>query len=122
MMLAQIPQPDVNYGYHSAQVETLCGNGCFEHSKELDRVDKCGEHELVEVAFESSGVECCAMSKEDADKYEVPLKYLAGYLLGKSNGYVKIALAKTVLESGSAFYDHIHIIPEPVVSEITCLA
>jgi len=81
----------------------------------------CGDHELVEVVFDSPGVECCAMTKDEADKQSVPLQYLSGYLLGKNNDMIKIALAKTVLETGSSYFEHIHVIPESSVKELRCL-
>ncbi len=97
-------------------------NQIKERTKQLNRVDKCAEHEIVEVTFMSPGVECCSMSKEEADKQQVPLQYIAGYLLGKSDGLIKIARAKTeVSETNHTVYGNIHIIPEAVVTEIACL-
>jgi hypothetical protein len=92
-----------------------------ERWKALGRVDHCAEHELVEISYESPGVECCDMTKDEADKQKIPLKYMSGYLLGKSDKYLKIALTKTAMESGDTYYGSIHVIPEAVVREITCL-
>ncbi|NWF96648.1 MAG: hypothetical protein HXY34_10955 [Candidatus Thorarchaeota archaeon] len=89
--------------------------------RELNRAGQCQDHPLVEVAYQSAQVECCAMTKEDADKQTVPMQYLAGYVLGRKDGTVKIALAKTVLESGVEYYENIHIIPEAIVQSWTCL-
>ncbi|MHA1577546.1 MAG: hypothetical protein ACTSU3_09315 [Candidatus Thorarchaeota archaeon] len=90
-------------------------------TKKLSRAEFCGNHELVEVVFDSPGVECCSMTKDEADEQSVPIQYLSGYLLGKSNDMVKIALAKTVLETGSSYYEHIHVIPESSVKDLRCL-
>ncbi|MEM2143702.1 MAG: hypothetical protein QXQ81_10650, partial [Candidatus Thorarchaeota archaeon] len=62
----------------------------------LVRSDQCEQHPIIEVSFQSPGLECCAMSMDEADKQEVPVQYLAGYLLGRSNGLLKVALTKTV--------------------------
>ncbi|MHA1959765.1 MAG: hypothetical protein ACW99U_06020 [Candidatus Thorarchaeota archaeon] len=113
---------DSAFHFNHSRVEAVHGNDDIDESVHLERVDACGEHERVEVAYESSGVECCAMSKEEAEKFEVPVQYMAGYLLGKDGGYVKIAQAKTVIDDGDTYYDNIHIIPEPVVKAIACLA
>lgn len=110
------------FHFNASRVHTFCSDENGETSQNLTRVDTCADHEIVEVAYQSPGVECCAMSKEEADKYDVPIQYLAGYLLGKSNGKVKIALTKNVLETGETYYDSIYIIPEPIIQTIDCLA
>ena len=61
------------------------------------------------------------MSKEQADKMQVPLEYVAGYLLGKKDGLLKLALSKTVMDSGVEYYDNIHIIPESAIKQMACL-
>ncbi|UCE10651.1 MAG: hypothetical protein JSW61_01605 [Candidatus Thorarchaeota archaeon] len=113
---------DSAFHFNHSRVETVNGKDHFDGSVHLGRVDACGEHERVEVAFESPGVECCAMSKEEAEKFEVPVQYMAGYLLGKDGGYIKVAQVKTIMDGGDIYYDNIHIIPEPVVRIINCLA
>ncbi len=90
--------------------------------RRLVREGQCQEHPLIEVSFQSPGVECCAMTKEEADRQQVPVQYMSGYLLGRSNGLFKIALIKTVLTSGETFYENIHIIPENIVKDWSCLA
>lgn len=112
------------FHYSAGAVHRIRGKTQIKkRTKHLNRVDNCGEHEMVEVTFMSPEVECCSMSKEEADKQQVPLQYIAGYLLGKSDGLVKIARAKTeVSESGNIIYGNIHIIPEAVVTGIACLA
>ncbi len=109
------------FHYDGNVVRQLSGKENTEQTKDLKRLDFCEDHELVEVAFESPGVECCAMTKEQADKQKVPLQYLAGYLLGKADGIVKVALSKTELESGGAYYESIHVIPESAIKTIQCL-
>lgn len=109
------------FHYDRSLIQRLQGKKHLERMKQLNRIDHCHEHEMVEVVFESPGVECCAMSKEDADKQQVPLQYIAGYLLGKSNGLVKIGRSKTKLDSGEEYFENINIIPEAVIREMTCL-
>ena len=109
------------FHYDGGKVESIVGEGQTEKTKILTRKDFCDDHEIVEVSFMSPGVECCAMTKEEADKHGVPLQFQAGYLLGKSDGMIKLALSKTVLESGNAYYENIHIIPESVVKSMQCL-
>jgi hypothetical protein len=110
------------FHYDRGNVETMSGDSLIkEQTKNLDRKPACEEHKTVEVIFESPGVECCAMTKEEADKQEVPLQYLAGYLLGKTNGLMKLALSKTVMDDGNEYYDNIHIIPESAVKQWECL-
>ena len=109
------------FHFDRGSVQRITGSARIENSKPLDRVDACGDHEMVEVAFESPGVECCAMSKEEADRQSVPLKYMSGYLLGKSDGYIKLALSKTIPDTGSSYFENIHIIPEAVVRSMDCL-
>jgi hypothetical protein len=110
------------FHYDRSRVESISGKTRIEErTKELNRQPACDEHKTVEVTFESPGVECCAMSKEQADKMRVPLQYLAGYILGKSEGLIKIALSKTVLEDETEYYDNIHIIPESAVKQMSCL-
>ncbi|MGV9103547.1 MAG: hypothetical protein ACOC3C_05490 [Candidatus Thorarchaeota archaeon] len=112
---------DDPFHYDRSLVQRIQGEDQLKRIKELNRIDHCKEHEIVEVVFESAGVECCAMTKEDADKHQVPLQYIAGYLLGKSDGLVKIGRSKTQLDSGEAYYEHINIIPQAVVREMICL-
>jgi len=95
--------------------------GATERTKELIRHPACEDHKTIEVIFESPGVECCAMSKEQADKMRVPLQYVAGYILGKDEGMVKLALSKTVVDDETEYYDHIHIIPESAIKQMSCL-
>jgi hypothetical protein len=109
------------FHFDRRSVASISGKENIENSRRLNRVDQCNGHEIVEVAFESPGVECCSMTKEEADKYQVPLKYLSGYLLGKSDGLVKIALTKTVLDSGNEYYESIHVIPEASIKQMYCL-
>jgi hypothetical protein len=61
------------------------------------------------------------MTKEEADKKQVPLQYVSGYLLGKNNGLLKVALSRTVVEGGHEFFENIHIIPEATVKQMACL-
>ncbi|TFG28823.1 hypothetical protein EU527_16760 [Candidatus Thorarchaeota archaeon] len=110
------------FHYDGARVESVTGSKAIsERTKQLIRHAACEEHKTVEVIFESPGVECCAMSKEQADKMRVPLQYIAGYLLGKTDGLLKVALSKTVVDSGDEYYDNIHIIPESSIKQMACL-
>jgi hypothetical protein len=110
------------FHYDQGRVETLSGNDRIgERTKELRRHAACEEHETVEVIFESPGVECCAMTKEEAIKKQVPLQYLAGYLLGKNDGLLKIALSRTIVDGGHEYYENIHIIPESSIKQMACL-
>ncbi|RDE17727.1 MAG: hypothetical protein C4K49_01450 [Candidatus Thorarchaeota archaeon] len=109
------------FHYDKNSVMTISGDGDPDDIKRLNRVDACSDHEKVEVAFESSGVECCAMSKEDADKKKIPVQYLAGYILGRSDGVFKVALSKTVLDDGTSYYENIHMIPEDVIRSWSCI-
>jgi len=112
---------DDPFHYDRSLVQRIQGEKHLERMRELNRIDHCHEHEKVEVVFESPGVECCAMSKEEADKHQVPLQYIAGYILGKSDDLIKIGRSKTQLKSGEVYYENINIIPEAVVREMTCL-
>lgn len=112
---------DEAFHYDGSSVNRVFAEDNENSTKKLTRVEFCGDHELVEIVFDSPGVECCTMTKEEADQQIVPLQYLSGYLLGKNNGMMKIALAKTVVESGNSYYDHIHVIPETSVKNIRCL-
>jgi hypothetical protein len=110
------------FHYDRSRVETLTGNDRIsERTKELHRHAACDEHKTIEVIFESPGVECCAMTKEEADKKHVPLQYLAGYLLGKNDGLLKIALSRTVVDDAHEYYENIHIIPEATIKQMACL-
>lgn len=111
------------FHYDASTTERISGTDRIESdTKMLSRHPACDSHDIIEVTYESPGVECCAMTKEEADKQLVPLQYMSGYLLGKSNGLVKVALSKTVLDdSGYTYYDNIHIIPESSVKEMSCL-
>ena len=110
------------FHYDESRVETVSGNKKIsERTKHLIRHEVCDEHKTIEVIFESPGMECCAMSKEQADKMQVPLEYVAGYLLGKKDGLLKLALSKTVMDSGVEYYDNIHIIPESAIKQMACL-
>ena len=120
--------PDVHrltgdpFHYDESKVESITGSKMItERTKQLIRHDFCDEHKTIEVVFESPGVECCAMSKEQADKMQVPLQYIAGYLLGKQDGLVKLALSKTVMDSGEEYFDNIHIIPDSAIKQMECL-
>lgn len=110
------------FHYDRSRVESISGKERIsERTKELNRHAACEEHKTIEVIFESPGVECCAMSKDQADKMRVPLQYLAGYMLGKSEGLLKVALSKTVVDEDTEYYDNIHIIPESAVKQMSCL-
>jgi len=110
------------FHYDRGRVETVSGNGRIsEQTKELQRHAACDEHKTIEVVFESPGVECCAMTKEEADKKQVPLQYIAGYLLGKNDGLLKIAQSRTVVDGGHEYYENIHIIPEATIKQMACL-
>ena len=110
------------FHYDHSSVESISGKTRIsERTKELERHPSCEEHKTIEVIFESPGVECCAMSKEQADKMRVPLQYMSGYMLGKSEGMIKVALSKTVVEDGTEYYDNIHIIPESAIKQMSCL-
>ncbi len=109
------------FHYDGSSVEQIIGEAQTENTKELGRVDFCGDHELVEISFESPGVECCAMTKEEADKHGVPLQFLSGYLLGKSDNMLKVALTKTVVDNGVVYYENIHVVPESSVKTLQCL-
>ncbi|MFW9954954.1 MAG: hypothetical protein ACFFD3_10415 [Candidatus Thorarchaeota archaeon] len=109
------------FHYDGSKVESIVGERHTENTRNLERMDFCEDHEIVEVSFQSPGVECCAMTREEADKHGVPLQFQAGYLLGRSDGMIKIALSKTVLDNGSSYYEAIHIIPETVVKSLQCL-
>jgi len=110
------------FHYDRGRIESVSGKDRInERTKELHRHAACDDHETIEVIFESPGVECCAMSKEEADKKQVPLQYLAGYLLGKNDGLLKIALSKTVVDDGHEYYENIHIIPESAIKQLSCL-
>lgn len=110
------------FHYDVSRVESVTGNKALaERTRQLTRHAACEEHRTVEIIFESPGVECCAMSKEQADKMRVPLQYIAGYLLGKTEGLLKVALSKTMLDSGIEYYDNIHIIPESAIKQMACL-
>jgi len=110
------------FHYDRGNVETVSGNDRInERTKQLRRHAACDEHNTIEVIFESPGVECCAMTKEEADEKQVPLQYLAGYLLGKNNGLLKIALSRTVVDGGHEYYENIHIIPEASIKQMACL-
>lgn len=110
------------FHYDHSRVESISGKTRItERTKELIRHPACEEHKTIEVIFESPGVECCAMSKEQADKMRVPLQYIAGYMLGKSEGMLKLALSKTVVDEKTEYFDHIHIIPESAIKQMSCL-
>ena len=110
------------FHYDHARVETVSGKDRIgDRTKELQRHAACDEHKTIEVIFESPGVECCAMTKEEADKKQVPLQYMAGYLLGKNDGLLKVALSKTVVEGGQEYYENVHIIPESTIKQMACL-
>jgi hypothetical protein len=110
------------FHYDHSRVESISGKARIsERTKQLSRHPACEDHKTIEVTFESPGVECCAMSKEQADKMHVPLQYMAGYILGKSDGVLKVALSKTVVDSGTEYYDNIHLIPESAIKQMSCL-
>jgi hypothetical protein len=108
------------FHYDVGMVEKIVSN--INSAKDLRRIDTCEEHELVEITYESPGVECCPMTKDEADKQTVPLQYISGYLLGKSEDLYKVALAKTVLDSGKEIYEGIRIIPKAVIKSVDCLS
>ncbi|MHA2152906.1 MAG: hypothetical protein ACXAAQ_13080 [Candidatus Thorarchaeota archaeon] len=111
------------FHYDHGRVESISGKERIdERTKELNRHAACADHETVEVIFESPGVECCAMSKDQAEKMRVPVQYVAGYMLGKDEGMLKVALSKTIVEDGETeYYDNIHIIPESAIKQLSCL-
>ncbi len=110
------------FHYDINEVESIIGEQRLqEKSRQLTRAGQCDKHELVEIAYYSPGVECCELTKEEADKRQIPLKYISGYLLGRNNGFVKVALAKTTLESGEAYFAHIHVVPESSIISWSCL-
>ncbi|MHA2378657.1 MAG: hypothetical protein ACXADO_08135 [Candidatus Thorarchaeota archaeon] len=111
------------FHYDASKTERITGKDRIDEGIQLlNRHPACESHEIVEVTYESPGVECCAMTKEEADKQKVPLQYTAGYLLGRSDGLVKVALSKTVVdESEYTYFDNIRIIPEAVIKELNCL-
>jgi len=109
------------FHYDRDRVLAMTGQDKLDSSKRLVRSNACSEHEKIEVVFESPGVECCAMSKEEADQQVVHTQYLAGYLLGRSEGLFKVAQSKTVLDDGTVYYDNIHIIPEEIVKNWSCV-
>jgi hypothetical protein len=115
--------PGDPFHYDATMVERVAGKHQLEvATKLLNRHPACDSHDVIEVTYESPGVECCAMTKEEADNSQVPLQYVAGYFLGKKNGLVKVALSKTTIEeSGKTYYDNIRVIPEAVVREMNCL-
>ncbi len=108
------------FHYNMSHVEKIMGDK--DHQRTLKRVDVCEDHEVVEITYMSPGVECCPMSKEEADKQTVPLQYLSGYMLGKSDELYKIATVKTVLDSGEVVYDGIRVIPKAVIKRVDCLS
>ncbi|MHA1925641.1 MAG: hypothetical protein ACW974_06975 [Candidatus Thorarchaeota archaeon] len=111
------------FHYDGSATERISGSDRIESDTQfLNRLTACESHDIVEVIYESPGVECCAMTKEQADEQEVPLQYMSGYLLGKKNGLMKVALSKTVVdETNHTYYDNIHVIPEATVKEWNCL-
>ena len=110
------------FHYDHSRVESISGKSRItERTRELNRHAACDDHKTIEVIFESPRVECCAMSKEQADAMRIPLQYMAGYLLGKSEGMLKLALSKTVVDEDTEYYDNIHIIPESAVKQMSCL-
>jgi hypothetical protein len=110
------------FHYDHSRVESISGKTRIsEKTKHLERQPACEEHKMMEVIFESPGVECCAMSMEEADKMRIPLQYMAGYILGKSDGMVKLALSKTIVDNGTVYYDDIHIIPDSAIKQTSCL-
>ncbi len=114
--------PGDSFHYDITEIEPIIGEDRIqEKSKMLSRSEQCDSPELVEIAYVAPGVECCELTKEEADRRQIPLKYVAGYLLGTNNGVFKVALSKTVLESGHAYYAHVHIVPESAIVSWSCL-
>ena len=114
--------PSEVFHYDLNEVESVVGEERIEEkAKVLKRAGQCDEHEIIEIAFQGPAVECCALTRDEANKRHKPVKYVAGYVLGRNNGLVKVALAKTVLESGHIYYEHIHIVPETAISNWSCL-
>ncbi|NHJ13743.1 MAG: hypothetical protein EAX95_08700 [Candidatus Thorarchaeota archaeon] len=115
--------PGDPFHYDATLVERVAGKHQLEGAtKLLNRHPACDSHDVIEVTYESPGVECCTMTKEEADNSQVPLQYVAGYFLGKKNGLLKVALSKTTIEeSGKIYYDNIRVIPEAVIREMNCL-
>ncbi len=114
--------PGETFHYNVSDVQRVTGENNLDGKvKRLTRAGQCHEHPLVEVSFQSSGIDCCAMTMEEADEQQVPVQYLSGYLLGRSNGLMKVAMTKTVLESGQEYYESVHIIPEAIVKDWMCL-
>jgi len=100
------------FHFDAAAVERVAGKHQLEGAtKLLKRHPACESHEIIEVTYESPGVECCSMTKEEAEEAQVPLQYIAGYYLGKKNGLLKVALSKTTIEeSGKTYFDNIRVI------------
>ncbi|NHI82968.1 MAG: hypothetical protein EAX81_01505 [Candidatus Thorarchaeota archaeon] len=115
--------PGDPFHYDATMVERVAGKHQLDAATRLlNRHPACESHNVIEITYESPGVECCTMTKEEADNTQVPLQYVAGYYLGKKNGLLKIALSKTTIEeSGKTYYDNIRVIPEAVVKEMNCL-
>ncbi len=111
------------FHFDASMVERVAGKHQLEGATRLlSRHPACESHEIIEVTYESPGVECCSMTKEEAEDAQVPLQFVAGYYLGKKNGLLKVALSKTTIEdSGETYYDNIRVIPEAVVKEMACL-
>ena len=110
------------FHYDHGRVETVSGKDRIDgQTKKLRRHAACDEHKTIEVIFESPGVECCAMTKDEADTKQVPLQYIAGYLLGKNDGLLKVALSRTVVDGGHEYYENVHIIPEATIKQMACL-
>ncbi|MBD3404951.1 MAG: hypothetical protein GF411_02310 [Candidatus Lokiarchaeota archaeon] len=110
------------FHYDATTVHSMTGKERITNkTKHLSRLEFCDGHELVEVSYESPGVECCPMTKEEAIDKQVPLQFIAGYFLGRKDGLVKIALAKTMIDEGDTIYENIHIIPDAVIREMSCL-
>ncbi len=58
------------FHYAANEVHRIQGeNQIKKGTKQLNRVDKWAEHEMVEVTFMSPSVECCSMSKPISSKF-----------------------------------------------------
>ncbi len=113
--------PGEPYHYDHNEIENIIGRERIERSRTLRRADQCESHKLVEVSFVSPVVECCSLSEEQARQTKVPVKYIAGYLISREDGVFRVALNKTVLDSGQVFYDNVHVIPESAIQSWSCL-
>ncbi len=113
--------PGEAHHYDHTQIENIVGNEGLTRTRSLKRAGQCDQPQMIEVAYVSPFVECCSLSEDQARQSEIPVKYVAGYLIDRSDGVIRVALHRSVLESGEVYYDNIHIIPESAVLNWSCL-